>query len=63
MFKLCYYCGEPCNDLAGNPGLWTVYLCHKDDRGVPKAHHIQCISERLDAYDKILQDRLQDLPE
>jgi hypothetical protein len=24
----CYYCQEPCNSVAGNPGRWPVALCH-----------------------------------
>ena len=43
----CYYCNEPCNSLAGNPGLWPIPLCHEDEPGVVKYHHIGCVSERL----------------
>lgn len=43
----CYYCGEPCNSLAGDPGLWPIPLAHKDDPGCVKRHHIRCVSERL----------------
>jgi hypothetical protein len=45
----CYYCGEPCNALAGNPGLWPVGLHHREDPGVVKWHHDRCVSLRLDA--------------
>ena len=45
----CYFCGEQCNSLAGNPSLWPIPLCHSDEPGVVKAHHIGCVSERLHA--------------
>jgi hypothetical protein len=44
---LCYYCGAPCNNLAANPGLWAVGLCHANEPGVVKWHHGSCVSERL----------------
>src|SRR5579864_4275940 len=44
----CYYCGEPCDDLVGNPSLWSVVLCHSDDPGVAKYHHVGCVSDRLE---------------
>lgn len=43
----CYYCGELCNKLAGNPSLWPLPLCHPDDPGRVKWHHTGCISDRL----------------
>ncbi len=43
----CYYCGKPVNNLAGNPGLWSVELCHLDAPGRVKRHHVSCVSERL----------------
>lgn len=43
----CYYCGEPCNTLAGNPGEWPIPLCHRDDPGRVKWHHSRCVHERL----------------
>ena len=27
----CYFCKEPINSLAANPGRWGVPLCHEDD--------------------------------
>lgn len=45
--KPCYYCGEPCNDLAGNPGLWSLGFCHADDPGRVKWHHTECVTSRL----------------
>ena len=44
---LCYYCKVPINNLAGNPGLWCVMLCHEDEPGVNKPHHSACVMERL----------------
>ena len=43
----CYYCGKPCNSLAGDPGQWPVALCHEDEPGVVKWHHTGCVSDRL----------------
>jgi len=43
----CYYCDKECNALAGNPSLWPIPLCHPDDPGKVKYHHIGCVSERL----------------
>jgi hypothetical protein len=45
--KPCYYCKEPINSLAANPGKWGVPLCHKDEPGRVKWHHIECVSQRL----------------
>lgn len=43
----CYYCKEPCDSLAGNPGRWPIPLCHRDEPGVVKWHHTGCVAERL----------------
>lgn len=43
----CYYCSKPCNSLAGNPNEWAIPLCHSDDPGKVKWHHIGCVSARL----------------
>jgi hypothetical protein len=43
----CYYCHEACNSFAGNPGEWPVGLCHPDDPGKLKWHHVGCVSDRL----------------
>jgi hypothetical protein len=45
--KPCYYCGEPCNSLAGNPNLWPLAFCHRDEPGKVKWHHTGCVTERL----------------
>jgi hypothetical protein len=50
--KPCYYCNEPCNDLAGNPSRWSIPLCHADDPGRVKYHHVGCVSERLAQRDE-----------
>jgi hypothetical protein len=46
--RLCYYCGDPCSSLAGNPMMWPIPLCHSDDPGVVKWHHTGCVSSRLE---------------
>lgn len=43
----CYYCGKPCDSLAGNPSKWPIPLCHTDAPGVVKWHHTGCVTERL----------------
>ena len=43
----CYYCDKPVNNLAGNPNEWGIPLCHEDEPGKVKTHHIGCVSERL----------------
>jgi len=45
--KPCYYCGEPCNGFAGDPGLWPLAFCHRDEPGVMKWHHSRCVTRRL----------------
>ena len=44
----CHYCKELCDCLAGNPGRWAIPLTHKEEPGVVKWHHIDCVSNRLD---------------
>ena len=44
----CYYCGKPCDVYAGNPGMWPLVFCHKDEPGKAKYHHAKCVSRRLD---------------
>lgn len=43
----CYYCGEPCDALAGNPTRWPLGFPHQDDPGVVKYQHVGCVLERL----------------
>jgi hypothetical protein len=43
----CYYCGKPCDSLAGNPGEWPICLSHRDAPGVAKWHHASCVTSRL----------------
>jgi hypothetical protein len=50
----CYYCNKPCNSFAGNPSLWPIPLCHGDDPGRVKWHHIGCVSQRLRQRDDLL---------
>ena len=58
----CYYCNKPTISHAGNPGLWPVMLCHADDPGKVKHHHVQCVSERLAKVEqmKLSRTRLLD---
>lgn len=63
----CYYCHQPCNSLAGNPGKWPVALTHKDEPGVVKWHHTSCVTRRLfenifldgESLEAIVQDALK----
>lgn len=43
----CHICGEPCNSLAGNPGLWPIALAYSREPGIVKWHHTGCVSDRL----------------
>lgn len=54
--KPCYYCGEPCNALAGNPSLWPVWLPHSDAPGVAKEHHIGCVVQRIEDRDRVVAE-------
>ncbi len=51
--KPCYYCGKTCDRLAANPSEWPIPLCHSDDPGKVKFHHIGCVSERLAELDHL----------
>ena len=51
--KPCYYCGLPCSSLAGNPGRWPIALCHADNPGAVKWHHVGCVSARLALLTKL----------
>ena len=44
----CYYCGKACISISGNPAKWPIPLCHPDEPGVVKFHHVGCVSERLE---------------
>lgn len=43
----CYYCGKMTNRLSANPNEWSIPLCHRDEPGKVKYHHIGCVSSRL----------------
>lgn len=43
----CRYCGEPTESLAGNPSRWPLVFCWKDEPGVPKFHHVRCVTLKL----------------
>jgi hypothetical protein len=52
----CYYCGTQTESFAGNPGKWPVYLCHSDDPGKSKPHHVECVSIRLSMVKKVMAE-------
>lgn len=54
--KPCYYCGKPVNDLSARPSELGIPLCHPDDPGVVKWHHIGCVSERLEQLAETRKD-------
>ncbi len=43
----CTFCGEPTNNLAGNPGRWSLQFTHPDGSGLVRDHHVQCVQDRL----------------
>jgi hypothetical protein len=51
----CYFCSEKISDTSANPGKWGIGLCHKDDPGVIKWHHEECVYQRLDERDSLKQ--------
>lgn len=51
--KPCFYCGESCDGLAGNPGLWPIPFPHKDAPGVVKWHHMQCVYRRVNENERL----------
>jgi hypothetical protein len=58
--KPCHYCAAPIDDLATDPGLWGIGLCHEDDPGVIKWHHVGCILKRLKENES-LKTQLSDM--
>lgn len=51
----CYYCGLPTSSTAGDPGMWPIYLSHSIDPGVMKSHHMGCVQDRLERFDRMLK--------
>ncbi len=51
--EICYYCEEPCNRGAGNPGLWPLVFSHKENPGIAVPHHMKCVQMRLDEYEEM----------
>ena len=50
--KPCYYCGEPIDNLSATPSQWNCGpLCHGDQPGVVRPHHVGCVADRLYRYD------------
>jgi len=49
----CFYCNEPCDSLAGNPGKWPIGLCIDDAApGVTRWCHHECVMSRLRERDE-----------
>lgn len=40
--KLCYYCVDLIDSLAGNPGKWPIVICHEN--GIPLFYCTKCIT-------------------
>jgi hypothetical protein len=59
----CYYCGEACNGFAGNPSLWPIGMCHREDPGVTKWHHTGCLYRRVIAGEEAMAHDLQNTTE
>lgn len=59
----CYYCGEPIDSFAANPGRWNCGpICHSTDPGRVKAHHAGCVMERFHRVEE-LEARVLELEE
>ena len=43
----CAFCGEKCDDLAANPGMWSLGFTHPDGTGTVKWHHVKCVQDRI----------------
>lgn len=44
----CFYCKEPIDNLAADPGKWNCGpLTQADDPGRVRPHHVRCVAERL----------------
>lgn len=43
----CFYCGEPCEAFAGDPGRWPLGFCQPDGTGITRWHHTRCVTARL----------------
>ncbi len=49
----CHFCGEPVEPLSAHPGRWPLYFPEPKEPGECKAHHVQCVVERLALVDKL----------
>lgn len=43
----CFYCSEPCDPYAGDPGRWPVGFAQADGTGICRWHHARCVVDRL----------------
>lgn len=41
----CFFCNEPCDALAANPGRWPVGFPHCEGTGVGRWHHSVCLAK------------------
>jgi hypothetical protein len=48
----CYYCGELCDNLSGDPGKWSVGYPEKEEPGKVKYHHMECLLKRLNLLEE-----------
>lgn len=54
LIDICALCGEECDWLAGNPGMWPIFFCHPDGTGEPKPHHTQCVQEKVFGFEELM---------
>lgn len=50
---VCVICGEACNSLVGNPGLWPVCL------GPRGWHHVKCVLSALAELERLRAPKIQ----
>lgn len=55
--KPCFYCGEKINNLAGNPGKWSLHFPQPDGTGICQHYHTECVMDRLRRFEIITGTR------
>lgn len=62
----CAFCGYPCDNLAANPGKWSLCFAHPDGTGIAKFHHVDCVTGRLfpepQPPDRVIDDKQEKKP-